>query len=156
MPACTSRCGPLNPNSPPSTTSHPLYGDFNDDRVRDVLCINVKTATREVSGGRREWTNNLTAGHYNLVDFDGDGRDDALIVRNGSAPTWDLLQSGGAWFTQRLDALIGVNVTQGVCVANTDADGADEVILQRPDGNLCADFDLESGTFSLRPRASGR
>ena len=149
--ACDLRCEPLDPNSPPSTTSHLLYGDFNGDRIRDALSISATNAGWSVTTGRREWMRGWIAGDYNLVgDFDGDGRDDVLVVRNGATPTWDLAQSGGAWFDQRPGTLTGVRVTDGVCVGNTDGDPADEVILRRAEGNLCADFNPLSGTFSLR------
>ena len=153
--ACGLRCEPLDPNSPPSTTSHLLYGDFNGDRIRDALAISAAKATWNVTAGRREWMRGWVAGDDNLVgDFDGDGRDDVLVVRDGATPTWDLAQSRGAWFDQRSGALTGVRATEGMCVGNTDGDAADEVILRRAEGNLCADFDAVSGRFSLRSCAA--
>ena len=133
-------------------------GDFNGDGLEDVLL-------RHTSGTITEWLGQANGGFFSnhaistydldpiwdvagIGDFNGDGRDDVLLMHsNGSVTNW-LGQANGSFFSNHAAASYALPSGWGVeTVGDFNGDSRDDVLLRHTNGTITNWLGQSNGDF---------
>jgi subtilisin-like proprotein convertase family protein len=139
-----------------TATFSSTFGGTNPNGVWHLYVVDfVGGDSGAISGG---WSLTINAGvtitPQHVVDFDGDGKTDAAVVRNtsGSQATWFISQSTAGTKTQNWGL-----TTDVLTPADFDGDGKTDIAVWRPGAAFSAGFYiLQSSTSTLRTDQFGQ